>query len=68
MAGVGRTATMAAAYWIRRGFTAGEAIARLRQDHPPAVQTREQQDTLYVFERYIKDPQNRSILKAMRRK
>lgn len=47
--GSGRTGTMAAAYWIANGLTAPEAIARVRQVRPGAVETDEQTGVLQQF-------------------
>jgi atypical dual specificity phosphatase len=47
--GSGRTGTMAAAYWIKKGLTATEAIARLRKVRPNAVETCEQERVLYQY-------------------
>ena len=48
--GTGRTGTMAAAYWIARGDTADQAIAKIRQVRPGAVETTEQRARLQEFE------------------
>ncbi len=48
-AGVGRTGTFAAAYWVARGLTVPEAVARVRQARPGAVETREQEAVLRQF-------------------
>lgn len=50
-AGIGRTGTFAAAYWIARGLTAGEALEKVRQARPQAVETPEQRDALEAFAR-----------------
>lgn len=47
--GSGRTGSMAAAYWITRGLTATEAIARVRQARPGAIETCEQEKVLYQY-------------------
>ena len=44
--GSGRTGTMAAAYWIKKGLTARDAVARVRKMRPGAVETSEQQRVL----------------------
>lgn len=37
--GSGRTGTMAAAYWINKGFSAKKAIKKIRQSNPDAILT-----------------------------
>lgn len=50
-AGIGRTGTFAAAYWIAQGLGAGEALEKVRQARPQAVETPEQRDALGEFAR-----------------
>jgi atypical dual specificity phosphatase len=50
-AGIGRTGTFAAAYWIAKGLTVDEALARVGAARPLAVETREQRDALDEFAR-----------------
>ena len=47
--GVGRTGTMAAAYWIAKGMTPDTAIERIRKARPGAVETDEQKVILRTF-------------------
>ena len=47
--GIGRTGTFAAAYWVAKGLTASEAIARVRKARPHAVETPEQEAVLREF-------------------
>ncbi|WP_171061371.1 MULTISPECIES: dual specificity protein phosphatase family protein [unclassified Pseudomonas] len=47
--GIGRTGTFAAAYWITKGLTAPDAIVRIREARPHAVETREQEAILSDF-------------------
>ncbi len=47
--GTGRTGTMAAAYWIAKGFSPAQAIAKVRKARPGAVETPEQQAVLIEF-------------------
>jgi atypical dual specificity phosphatase len=49
--GQGRTATILAAYLIRNGVSANEAIARLRARCPGAIASREQEAALQAFAR-----------------
>ncbi len=47
--GTGRTGTMAAAYWIKRGIPAEEAIRRMRQANERAIGTSSQEQILHQF-------------------
>lgn len=58
--GSGRTGTMAAAYWISKGLTAEEALARVRAANPLAVESPAQRNSLYQFEREFR---NRGMVK-----
>lgn len=48
--GVGRTGTMAAAYWIAKGLSVSDAIAKVRRARPHAVESDEQRAVLEQFE------------------
>jgi atypical dual specificity phosphatase len=48
-AGVGRTGTFAAAYWIAKGLAAAEAMRKIREARPRAVETPEQAAALEEF-------------------
>lgn len=48
-AGLGRTGTFAAAYWVAKGLTVSESVARVRRARPGAVETPEQQAVLRDF-------------------
>jgi protein-tyrosine phosphatase len=48
-AGIGRTGTFAAAYWVGKGKTDAEAIAHVQKARPGAVETDEQKAALKVF-------------------
>lgn len=48
-AGLGRTGTMLAAYLIGKGSTAPEAIRKVRQAQPGAIETRSQVEFLHAF-------------------
>ncbi|NIS60715.1 MAG: protein tyrosine phosphatase [Proteobacteria bacterium] len=52
-AGLGRTGTMAAAYWIGKGLSVNEAIKKIRRSNPGVVETEEQEDSLYELEAFI---------------
>ena len=49
--GYGRTGTMGAAYWIAKGLSASDAIAKIRNARPHAVESPEQRAVLAQFER-----------------
>jgi len=49
LGGLGRTGTMAAAYWIARGLGAADAIARVRAARPGAIESPEQRKILEEF-------------------
>jgi atypical dual specificity phosphatase len=48
--GTGRTGTMAAAYWIKKGLSAKKAIAKTRKSRPGAIGSPEQEEALQGFE------------------
>ena len=52
-AGVGRTGTMAAAYWIARRHSAPEAIGKVRRARPWAIESEEQRERLHELERHF---------------
>lgn len=53
-AGYGRTGTMLAAYLIRDGVTAAEAIRRVRQARPGSIETSRQERLLQQYEAKLK--------------
>jgi len=52
-AGLGRTGTMAVAYWIAKGFSVNEAINKIRRSNPGVVEADEQENSLYELEAFI---------------
>ncbi len=52
--GSGRTGTMGAAYWIRKGHTVAEALAKVRRTRPSAVECPGQEESLRKLEHHIK--------------
>ena len=52
--GSGRTGTMASAYWIHKGLSADEAIKKVRQSKPGAIETTVQEESLRQLERHLK--------------
>ena len=53
LAGLGRTGTVLGAWLIKKGLTAEEALKRLRQIDAGYVQSKEQEDLLYMLEENI---------------
>ncbi len=51
--GIGRTGTMAAAYWIKKGLSANEAIKKIRKAMPGAIEVPEQEESLFELEAMI---------------
>ena len=51
--GIGRTGTMAAAYWIKKGLSASEAIKKIRKSMPGAIEMPEQEESLFELEAFI---------------
>ncbi len=50
-AGLGRTGVVLAAYYVLRGATAANAIARIRKVRPGSIETDEQEDAIQQFAR-----------------
>ncbi len=53
-AGVGRTGTMAAAYLIKKGSSADEAVSTVRQRRPGSIETRSQLQFLNEVEQSVR--------------
>lgn len=51
--GLGRTGTVVAAWLVRRGWTAADALAEVRRRRPGSVETREQEEALVRFARSL---------------
>jgi protein-tyrosine phosphatase len=49
-AGIGRTGTMAAAYWIDKGLSVNEAMRKVRKSNPSVIPNDEQENSLYELE------------------
>jgi atypical dual specificity phosphatase len=62
--GIGRTGTMAAAYWIKKGLSANEAIKKIRNSMPGAVETPEQEEGLLELEAFIAEEVLQVVRKA----
>jgi atypical dual specificity phosphatase len=52
-AGLGRTGTMAVAYWVNKGLSVNEAIKKIRTSNPNVIQNTEQESSLYELEVFI---------------
>ncbi len=62
--GIGRTGTMAAAYWIKKGFSANEAIKKIRNSMPRAMEMPEQEESLFELEAFIAEGVLQFVKKA----
>ena len=56
-AGLGRTGTMLACYFVKKGMTAASAIAHVRRVRPGSVETPEQTDAVADYARRLKRPE-----------
>jgi len=52
-AGLGRTGMVMACVYVRLGFTAGQAIYKVRKIRPGTVETIAQEDFVFDFEDYL---------------
>jgi len=59
-AGIGRTGTMLAAYLVRQGCGAREALAQVRSKRPGSVETQEQEAAIFAYAAYLKGRTARS--------
>ena len=50
-AGLGRTGTLLACYFVSKGMTAKNAVARVRRLRPGSIETAEQERAVEEFER-----------------
>lgn len=55
-AGLGRSGTMAAAYLVATGVSAGDAIANVRGLRPGSIETEAQEDAIRQFEESLEGP------------
>ncbi len=49
--GFGRTGTMSAIYFVYKGYSAFEAIKLIRQKRPGSIETKEQENIVFEFEK-----------------
>ena len=54
-AGMGRTGTFLAAWFVAQGMGADEAIAEIRRLRPGSIETEDQEQAVRDFEAYLKD-------------
>jgi protein-tyrosine phosphatase len=54
-AGLGRTGTILAAFLVAEGVEAGEAIRRVRDARPGAIETFDQEKCIYDYEEAVRD-------------
>jgi len=59
--GTGRTGTMAAAYWIKKGLSASKAIEKIRKSRPGAIEIPEQEESLFELEASIEKETKRDV-------
>ena len=52
-AGIGRTGTMAAAYWMDKGLSVNEAMRKVRKSNPSVMPNDEQENSLYELEVFL---------------
>jgi atypical dual specificity phosphatase len=52
-AGLGRTGTMAAAYWVNKGLSVNEAIKKIQKSNPNVIEDVDQENSLYELEVFI---------------
>lgn len=53
-AGMGRTGTILAAWFVSEGMSSSEAIKHIRQLRPGSIETEEQEEAIHLFAREIK--------------
>ncbi len=52
--GMGRTGTILAAYLVRKGMSADDAINKVREKRPGSIQNLEQENAIRMFERTLR--------------
>jgi atypical dual specificity phosphatase len=52
--GIGRTGTILAAYLVRKGMSADDAISKVREKRPGSIQNLEQENAIRMFERTLR--------------
>ena len=54
-AGMGRTGTMLATYFVYQGSTAQEAITKIRELRPGSIETSEQEEAIQAYYEYLQE-------------
>jgi len=54
-AGMGRTGTMLATYFVYQGSTAQEAITKIRELRPGSIETTEQEEAIHAYYGYLQE-------------
>ncbi|MGR3309792.1 MAG: dual specificity protein phosphatase 23 [Candidatus Brocadiales bacterium] len=54
-AGIGRTGTILACYLVSKGYSAEESITEVRRKRPGSIETDEQLEIVYMYERKLAD-------------
>jgi atypical dual specificity phosphatase len=57
-AGLGRTGTIVAAWFVERGLSAAEAIAKVRELRPGSVEVTDQEEAVMEFARQVRRQRN----------
>jgi atypical dual specificity phosphatase len=60
-AGLGRTGTVLACYFVGTGYEPQPAIDYVRQLRPGSIQTRDQEETVYQYAQYLKDNRRKML-------
>jgi protein-tyrosine phosphatase len=55
---------MAAAYWSKKGFSANDAIKKIRKSMPGAIEMQEQEQSLFELEASIAEEVLQDVKKA----
>jgi atypical dual specificity phosphatase len=56
-AGIGRTGTILACFFVKVGYQPQEAIDYVRQQRPGSIQSRDQEDAVHQYAKYLKGGQ-----------
>ena len=59
LGGSGRTGTMGAAYWISKGLSVKDAVKKVRQSNPRAIETWGQENSLHKLGMFIASREER---------
>jgi atypical dual specificity phosphatase len=59
-AGLGRTGTVLACYFVGTGYEPQTAVDYVRQLRPGSIQTRDQEEAVYQYAKYLKDKRRKT--------